>query len=90
MVLHVHAKCAKLHSDILDSALHGWIFLGVFCGCNLIEWAHNCADEKMSLVNMDGLPIAFTFEDLIFYGAQKHDLCQSWSTELDTSKIAFV
>ena len=74
MVLHVHEKSANLHPDILDSALCDWNVLGLFYGFCLSEWSQNCDDKKMLLGNVDGLPTAFNFEDMIFHVAQ-NTLC---------------
>ena len=90
MVLHMQAKCAKLYPDSLESALHYWNNLGLCYGFRLSKCAQNFVEKQMPLVNVDSLPIAFNFEDMTFHGAQKHALHQSWSTELEVSKIAFV
>ena len=89
MVLHMRAKCAHLHPDCLDSALHNWNALGLHYGCCLSEWVQNNAD-KIMLTYIDGLPTVFVCKDMIFFGANNRKLPQSWSYELDASKIAFV
>ena len=67
MVLHMQAKCVKLHPEILDSSLCDYNFLGLKCDFHLSEWTLNCADKQTPLVNADGLPTAFTFEEMTFY-----------------------
>ena len=89
MVLHTQEKCAHLHPDCLDPALHDCNTLGLYYGRRLSEWAKNDAD-KITLINIDGLSTAFVYKDMIFFGANNHTLPQSWSSELDISEIAFV
>ena len=39
MVLHMHKKCARKQSDIIESVLCDWIVLGIFYGFYLSELA---------------------------------------------------
>ena len=70
MVLHMHARCANMYPDSIESALHDWNVLGLFYGFRLREWSQKFVDKKMPLVNVDGLPTAFTFGCIIFHRAQ--------------------
>ena len=76
MFLHMQAKCTHLHPDFLDSALNDWNALGLCYGYRLSECAQNDAC-KIMLINIDGLPTAFIYKDIIFFGANNRTLPQS-------------
>ena len=89
MVSHVQAKYAHLHPDYLDSALHDWNALDLHYGYRHSKWAQNDTD-KITIINVEGMPTEFIYEHMNFYGANNRMLTQSWYTKLDTSEIAFV
>ena len=90
MLHKMHALCAILHDDSLETALYDWNVLGIYYGFRLGEWAQNASTKSMPLRSIDGSPIAFTFNDITFYGPNRKRLHQTWDTIIDTTAVAEV
>ena len=90
MLHKMHALCAIMHHDSREAALYDWNVLGIYYGFRLGEWAQNASTKSMLLRSIDGSPIAFTFNDITFYGPNRKRLHQSWDTILDPTAVAEV
>lgn len=90
MLRKMHALCDTMHDDSLESALYDWNVLGIYYGFRLGEWAQNVSTKPMPLRSTDGSPIAFTFNDITFYGPNRTRLNQTWETTLDPTAVAEV
>ena len=90
MLHKMHALCTILHDDSLETALYDWNVLGIYYGFRLGEWAQNASTKSIPLRSIDSSPIAFTFNDITFYGPNRKRLHQTWDTIIDTTAVAEV
>ena len=77
MLQHMHALCTVQHEERQDSASCDWNILDIYYGFRLGEWDQNNSTKIMTLLSSDGSPIAFTFNDITFYGPNRKRLHQT-------------
>ena len=88
MIDNLWDKASGLDSDCIDAAMHDWNVLGIFYGFRLSEWAQN-NENKKSFPHpcADGKPIAFTFNDMVFYGKNKQRINNSFKKKLTLKDV---